>query len=116
MKLPSLFMVPPMTSSPVFFETGTLSPVIMLSSTLLAPSTMTPSRGTRSPGLTRRMSIGMMVSTPTSSSEPSSLTIRAMGGWRSSSFRTASEARPLATSSRYLPIRMRASIRAEASK
>ncbi len=79
-RAPSLFTVPPMTSSPTPFATGMLSPVIMLSSTDEAPSRTSPSRGTLSPGLTIRTSNGMTSSTGTSSSEPSSLRSLAMGG------------------------------------
>ncbi len=115
-RAPSLFTVPPMTWSPTRLETGMLSPVTMLSSTEEAPSTTSPSRGTFSPGLTMRTSKGMTVSTGTSSSFPSSPRTRATGGWRSRSLRTASDALPLAISSRSFPTRMRARIRAAVSK
>ena len=93
-----------------------LSPVIMLSSTEDAPSMTSPSRGTLSPGRTMSTSNGITVSTGTSSSVPSSLSSLATGGCRSRSRRTASDALPLAISSRSFPTRMRAMIIAAVSK
>ncbi len=54
--MPVLFMVAPTTSSPAFFSTGILSPVITFSSTPEYPSTTVPSTGIFSPGLTTTMS------------------------------------------------------------
>ncbi len=55
-KLPVLLIVAPMTSSPGFFSTGMLSPVIIDSSTADRPSRTTPSTGIFSPGRTMTMS------------------------------------------------------------
>ena len=56
MKPPVPFTVPPVTRSPATFSTGMGSPVIIDSSTVLSPSSTTPSTGTFSPGRTRRRS------------------------------------------------------------
>ena len=53
---PVPLMVPPMTAAPGDFSTGIDSPVIIDSSTALAPSVTVPSTGTASPGRTRRRS------------------------------------------------------------
>ena len=50
LKLPVLLSVPPMTSSPTCFSTGIDSPVIIDSSTALAPAITSPSTGIFSPG------------------------------------------------------------------
>ena len=50
--------VPPITRSPGPFSTGIGSPLIIDSSTALAPSTTMPSTGTFSPGRTRSRSPG----------------------------------------------------------
>ena len=55
-KLPDWLSVPPVTWSPGFFSTGTGSPVSIDSSTVLRPSSTTPSTGIFSPGRTRRRS------------------------------------------------------------
>ena len=67
---PFALSVPPVTTSPGRQSTGTLSPVIMLASMLLSPSTTTPSVATVSPGRTTNVSptpsapMGMTVSFP----------------------------------------------------
>jgi hypothetical protein len=55
---PVPFTVAPITGSPGPFSTGIGSPVTIDSSTVLAPSSTTPSTGTFSPGRTRRRSPG----------------------------------------------------------
>ena len=49
--LPVVLIVPPITSSPIFVETGIGSPVTIDWSTAEEPSVTTPSTGIRSPGL-----------------------------------------------------------------
>src|SRR5699024_2613935 len=49
---PSLLTEPPITSSPLYFSTGTDSPVSMDSSIADLPSTIVPSTGIFSPGFT----------------------------------------------------------------
>ena len=51
-RYPSSFTVPENTSSPICFNTGTLSPVIDAWFTDDEPETTCPSRGTLSPGFT----------------------------------------------------------------
>ncbi len=100
---PSWLMVAPKASSPGLLLTGMDSPVAMDSSTELSPSTITPSVGIFSPGLT-------IIRAPTSTS------------WMGTSFSTPStmivadfasilrrlliawEALPLALASKYLPV------------
>ena len=84
-----------MTSSPGCFSTGSDSPVIIDSSTALAPSTTTPSTGNLSPGRTSTMSPASTSSTGMSVSTPSRNT-RAVFGCRPTSFLIASEVLPLA--------------------
>ncbi len=55
-KLPDWLSVPPVALSPGPFSTGTGSPVSMASSTVLRPSSTSPSTGIFSPGRTRRRS------------------------------------------------------------
>ena len=69
-RLPPLTTVPAMTVAPGPFETGRDSPVIIDSSTSAAPSTTTPSAGTRVPGRTSTMS-------PTRNSESGTVLISA---------------------------------------
>ena len=96
-KLPVPFTVAPVTFSPWTFSTGTGSPLIIDSSTEDRPSVTTPSTGTFSPGRTRKRSPGWTSSRATSSSEPSSRTIRAVFG---ASPRSARIARPVAERAR----------------
>ena len=63
--------VPPISWSPAPFSTGIGSPVIIDSSTALAPSITTPSTGIFSPGRIRSRSPGTTWSSATSSSRPS---------------------------------------------
>ena len=58
-KLPRPLSVPPMTSAPAAFSTGSDSPVTMLSSTALAPSTTSPSTGHAVAGADAQQVAGM---------------------------------------------------------
>ncbi len=71
---PSVFRVPPTTSSPTAFSAGRLSPVTIDSSTALAPSTTRPSVGTWAPGRTSIRIPGRRSATSTSRSPSSSRT------------------------------------------
>ncbi len=77
---PSPLTEPPTASSPSVFSTGSTSPVSMDSSTLVRPSTITPSMGTLSPGRTRTRSPFRMSVTDTSSVSPFSVTREAVSG------------------------------------
>ena len=55
-RYPSSLTVPEKTSSPTFFKTGTLSPVIEAWLIDEEPNTISPSKGTLSPGFTITMS------------------------------------------------------------
>ena len=70
-KLPDWLMVPPLTRSPSVFSTGIGSPVSIDSSTVLRPSSTTPSTGILSPGRTRSRS-------PTATSSSADLLVRAV--------------------------------------
>ena len=89
LKLPVLLSVPPMTSSPTCFSTGIDSPVIIDSSTALAPSVTSPSTGIFSPGRTTTVSPTRTSSTGRSISLPSRTT-RAVLACRPISFLIAS--------------------------
>ncbi len=65
-KLPVVLSVAPMTVSPTPLAAGIGSPVSRASSTAEAPSTITPSTGTLSPGRTRRRSPTTTASSGTS--------------------------------------------------
>ncbi len=90
------------------------SPVIMDSSIADWPSRMTPSTGTFSPGRTTTTSPTFTCSTGTSTSFPSRMTV-AIRGARSMRRRMASEALPLAFSSKYRPRRIREMMKAAVS-
>ena len=90
-KVPVLLIDAPMTLEPTVFSTGTLSPVIIDSSTLDAPSTMTPSTGTLSPGRIRTMSSMTTSAVGISTGSPLRMTV-AFGGVRLRSAFIASEA------------------------
>ena len=115
-RAPVPLMVPPISRWPAAFSTGTGSPVTMLSSTELWPSTTSPSTGTLSPGRTRRRSPTATWSRATSSSSAPSRMRRAVFGARSSSARNAAPVRCRARSSSTWPSRTRAMITAAASK
>ena len=114
-KLPVRTMVAPTTPSPGPLSTGTLSPVIIDSSTAEVPLRTSPSTGIFSPGLTRTMSPGLTCSTGTSISSPSRTTV-AVRGARSASLLMACDARPRARSSRKRPRSIRVIIIALVSK
>ena len=97
---PSPLIVPANTPSPGAFGTGTLSPVMGDWSTPPAPSTTVPSRGTRSPGRTRKRPPTGTRSGATTSSRPSGCSSRASGGVRAISAATARRARPTLQASR----------------
>ena len=67
-RLPAPFTVPPVTASPWALATGSGSPVSMLSSMKLSPSSTSPSVGTRSPGRTTITSPDCSASAGTSTS------------------------------------------------
>ena len=113
---PDLLMVAPITSSPGPFSAGTLSPVIIDSSTADLPSMTTASTGIFSPGLTRSSSPTLTCSTGTSASEPSGSILWAMVGWRSTSFLTAAEALLFVACSRNRPASTRVIMTAAVSK
>jgi hypothetical protein len=74
LKLPVLFRVPPITSSPTCFSTGMDSPVIIDSSTALAPAITLPSTAIFSPGRTTTTSSTTTSSTGILRSDPSRTT------------------------------------------
>ena len=80
-KVPVLLIVAPVTMSPVFFERGRDSPVIMDSSTSELPSVTTPSTGILLPGRINTMSFNSTSAVGISNSCPSRITV-AMGGAR----------------------------------
>src|SRR5574341_115389 len=92
MSEPVPFTVAPTTRSPCLFSTGIGSPVIMDSSTALAPSVTIPSTGIFSPGRTLRISPACTCSRGISSSAPS-LTRRAVFGARPRSILIAAPVR-----------------------
>ncbi len=102
-------------SSPAFFSTGKLSPVMALSSTTADPSVSIPSTGIPSPDLTERMSPGSTSSTETVVSTPFD-TRTAVLGARSISFLIESEVLPLERASKYFPAVMSVSMVAPDSK
>ncbi len=114
-KLPILLIVAPMTVSPGFFSTGMLSPVIIDSSMVEAPSITMPSTGTFSPGLTITISSANTSSILIAASCPFLITVAFLGR-RPISFLMASEVCPLALASRNRPIRISAMIIDEVSK
>ena len=113
---PVPFTVPPATASPGCLCTGTGSPVIIDSSTALAPSMSLPSTGIRSPGLTRSRSPGITVESGTSVSVPSSCTRRATGGVSDNKFLIAAPVRCRARNSRTWPTSTSVTMTAAASK
>ncbi len=89
---PSPLTEPPITSAPSFFSTGFDSPVSIDSSRLVAPDTITPSVGTRSPGFTRTLSPVLSASIVTSSVAPSAFSRWASDGNRRTSASSAPDA------------------------
>ena len=115
-KLPVVFCVAPVTRAPGPFSTGIGSPVIVDSSTLLRPSSTTPSAGTFSPGRTRSRSPGTTAASGTSASEPSAARRRAVFGARPRSARIAPPVRWRASSSSTWPSSTSVTIMAADSK
>mmetsp|Transcript_11782 Transcript_11782/g.36632 ORF Transcript_11782/g.36632 Transcript_11782/m.36632 type:complete len:579 (-) Transcript_11782:1022-2758(-) len=76
------FIVPPTTASPTPRSMGYGSPVTMLSSSAVVPSTTTPSTGTREPTSTLTLAPRGIVALFTVRSVPSSATTMAVGGVR----------------------------------
>ncbi len=100
---PFLFTLAPVTKSPLFFETGMLSPVNIDSSTLVLPSITIPSTGIFPPGLTITISPFLTFSIATAFSFPFSSTIKAVFGARPISFFIASPVLAFDLASRFLP-------------
>ena len=113
-KEPVLFTVPPTTDAPASFRTGTGSPVTMLSSTKEAPSSTSPSTGSRSPGRINTTSPAPTSATGSSTAWPPRST-RAVLAWRPIRRLIASEVRPLLRASRKRPSRMSVTMTADAS-
>ena len=76
---PVMLMQPEMTSSPASAWRGADSPVRAAVSSCVAPSRMTPSMGTRSPGLTTMTSPTATSSGPTCAKPPSRSTLAKSG-------------------------------------
>ena len=112
---PFRLSVAPMTVSPGALAMGVGSPVNIDSSTLLLPSSTTPSAGMVSPGRTTTSSPGRSSASGTSRSLPSRST-RAVDGRSPMSRRMAAVVRPLARASSRLPSSTSATIQATVSK
>ena len=112
---PVRLSVAPITWSPVVLETGRLSPVSMLSSTVVAPSVTTPSTGSFSPGRTRTRSPAITWSMGMSRSVPSRRT-RAVLADSPASAVMAAAVRFFARASIHRPIKMSAMTTREVSK
>ncbi len=91
-----------MTVSPAALSTGRLSPVSMLSSTVVVPLVTTPSTGIFSPGRMRTMSPTTTCSTGMSLSTPSRTTSAVLGASPTSAV-TAAAVRFLARASIHFP-------------
>ncbi len=100
---PSPLTAPPVTRWPGSRATGRLSPVSSDSSRWLAPSTISPSTGTRSPGRITTRSPTRTRASGRSCSEPSGAITRAVSGASARSARIASTVRCLARDSSHLP-------------
>ena len=99
---PSLFILPLYTLSFSAFSTGILSPVIIDSSIVECPSTITPSTGIFSPGFIKTVS--PFDTSPISISTISPfLMILAFLDWKFTNFFIAAEALPLLNASKYFP-------------
>ena len=99
---PFLLILAPITSSPLSFSTGILSPVSIDSSTEVRPSTTTPSTGILSPGRTRITSPKATSSTVISCSTPLRIT-RAVLGAKLTNFSIAEDICPFERSSKNSP-------------
>jgi len=113
-KAPFWFIVPASTLSFNFFSTGMGSPLIILSSIKVSPSTISPSTGTRSPGRTLTLSPFFNSEIRISSSLPSRR-IRAVFGCNPINLRIAIEVFPFAFSSISFPTSTKAIITVAAS-
>ena len=114
--LPVPFTVPPVTRLSVVFSTGIGSPVTIDSSTLVLPSSTTPSTGMRSPGRTRSRSPTWTCASGTSVSAPDASTRRAVEGARPSRPLIAALVRLRARSSSTWPRSTSVTITAAGSK
>ncbi len=115
-KLPFWLIVPANTFSFSFFNTGTGSPLNMLSSTYELPDMTMPSTAIFSPGFTSITSPALTSSIAVCFSVPSACTTMTVFGCKPISFLMAEEVLPLALSSSSFPKRMNAIITAAASK
>ena len=113
---PTPLTAPPVTASPTPFGTGMLSPLTRDSSTSLAPSTTSPSTGTRPPGRTSTKSPSRTRSAGTTVSVPSSANTQAVSGRSARSACNAAAALRLARLSKCLPSKTRVMMTADASK
>ena len=109
-------MVPASTREPVLFSTGTDSPVIAASFTVLLPSITSPSSPMRSKGRTSISSPMTMSSNGTSSTRPSARAIAAVSGARSASDATLRSACSIASSSPAAPSPKRKSKKAPSAQ
>ena len=108
---PVVFNVAPTTLLPSFLKTGTLSPVIMDSSTKLSPEIITPSTGIFSPGRTKTTSPICNSSTGTSTSFPSRITVATFGDKATNDW-IAWEVLPFVKVSKYFPTVIKAKMTA----
>ena len=113
--MPSALAVAAKTLSPGRLATGRLSPVNIASLMLDAPSRISPSTGTLSPGRTMKTSPGISCAASISTIRPSRST-RAVFGRRRASASMAAVVRALARASSSLPSSTSVTIAAEASK
>ena len=115
LSMPSPFFVAPTIESPTDLSTGRLSPVIIDSSTILAPSRTMPSVGMLSPALTTKTSLTFSASMLTSSSLPSRST-KAFLGCKCSNFAIAKPVFAFALTSNSFPKSTKVITETEASK
>src|SRR6185437_12782399 len=114
--VPVPLTVAPVTRSPAAFATGIGSPVSMLSSTELAPSSTLPSTGIFSPGRTRSRSPARTASSASSCSTPSGPIRTARAGCSRSNARIAAPVCRRAPSSSTCPSSTRVTMTAAGSK
>ena len=95
---------PPVTGEPALLTTGSDSPVIIDSSTVVVPDVSSPSLGIRSPGLTRSIVPSLTASMGIIISLPSSSTILASRAWMDTRARISFDALSLRWDSMYLPV------------
>ncbi len=115
-RLPSRLTVPANNCAPAALSTGADSPVSIDSSTAEPPSITMPSVGTCPPGLSTTRSPVFNCATGTSRSVPLDSRRRATEGARSSSFRSALEARAATRDSIQCPVLIKAMIADDSMK